>query len=201
MGNIKGLVSVRAKDFNSAETYLRRVVEVKIKEEEQTSFGAEIFNHIQAIYDYRLRGQLQKHISVGNMDNLLPRDGHSQNMKNLNKKILIQEKKRDLEKQIFDLRMRGNALMKNEYEDKMTKLQLKWAEIEQQADTGEIPSRNEIEKMVGLVKDSRKKMSLVEIMRDRSSQDAENKKAKQFVKRMRKGAEEREALKEALRQK
>lgn len=117
-------------------------------------------------------------------------------MKVLNKKILIQEKKRELEKQILDLRMRSNALLKSEYEEKMHKLQEKWAEIETQSENGEVPTRHEIEKMVGLVKDRKKTKSLAEMIRDRQGQEKEQAKAKEFIKRIRKDADERDRQKE-----
>lgn len=58
--------------------------------------------------------------------------------------------KRDLEKQIFQLRMKHNAMLKSEYEEKLKKLQEKWAEVEN-ASLEDIPDKDEIEKMVGLV--------------------------------------------------
>lgn len=58
--------------------------------------------------------------------------------------------KRDLEKQIFQLRMKHNAMLKSEYEEKMKKLQDKWHEVEN-ASVDEVPDKDEIEQMVGLV--------------------------------------------------
>ena len=61
-------------------------------------------------------------MNVGNLDDLPPEDGRSKDMKTINKKRLVQEKKKELERQIFDLRMRCNSLLKSEYESKMSKL-------------------------------------------------------------------------------
>ena len=58
--------------------------------------------------------------------------------------------KRDLEKQIFQLRMKHNAMLKSEYEENMKKLQDKWHEVEN-ASVDEVPDKDEIEHMVGLV--------------------------------------------------
>ena len=49
--------------------------------------------------------------------------------------------KRDLEKQIFQLRMKHNAMLKSEYEEKMKTLEDKWHEVEN-ASVDEVPDKD-----------------------------------------------------------
>jgi hypothetical protein len=58
--------------------------------------------------------------------------------------------KRDLEKQIFTLRMKHNAMLKSEFDEKMKTLEDKWHEVEN-ASIDNVPDKDEIEQMVGLV--------------------------------------------------
>lgn len=73
-----------------------------------------------------------------------PKD-FEQNIDELNQKHAILDKKRDLEKQIFALRMKHNAMLKSEFETKMKQLQDKWAEVENLTVEDEIPGREDIE--------------------------------------------------------
>ena len=65
--------------------------------------------------------------------------------------------------------MRSNALLKGEYEAKMARLHAKWSEVEHTSESGAVPTRHEIEQMVGLVKGRKKTKSLAELIRDQKN--------------------------------
>jgi len=83
----------------------------------------------------------------------------------------MHDKKRDLEKQIFNLRMKHNAMLKQEYSAKMKQLQDKWGEIESLTVHDRIPDREDIEQMVGLTGKQSAKKSLHEMLKNKSKED------------------------------
>lgn len=96
------------------------------------------------------------------------------------------------------MRLKDNAMLKSEYESKMKKLQDKWAEVE--ALTGDnIPRQEDIEQMVGLVDSKIVVKSVHEMLKERKKDgelSTEDHIARQFVKRMRNEAKERDKLKD-----
>lgn len=124
-----------------------------------------------------------------------PKD-FEQNIDELNQKHAILDKKRDLEKQIFALRMKHNAMLKSEFETKMKQLQDKWAEVENLTVEDEIPGREDIEQMVGLTGKQHVRKSLAEMMRPRSKAvtSAEEANAKRFIKSIKIQKQDRQKL-------
>ena len=75
------------------------------------------------VYDYRLRDNIKKHIHAGHIDDIFPEDEQpAANLRSLNQKNAIMNKKKELEKQIFNLRMKHNAMLNSEFNAKMKKL-------------------------------------------------------------------------------
>lgn len=103
--------------------------------------------------------------------------------------------KRDLEKQIFQLRMKHNAMLKSEYEEKMKKLQDKWQEVEN-ASVDDVPDKDEIEQMVGLVSKKMKVQTMHEMIKEKTKEDyaKEEQESKKFIQKMRHHKAERQAF-------
>ena len=93
-------------------------------ENDKNSFGSQIFQHIEKDYQTRLQEPFVRQMRLGNMWKTFPKEPADIDLEI--KKGRMVNMKRDLEKQIFGLRMKHNAMLKSEYNDKMKKLQDKW---------------------------------------------------------------------------
>ena len=110
-----------------AKNYLDFYVQDTVKQHSEESFGAEIFNFISNDYQSRLIHPFKRRI-LTNEDMILP--SKPSNMDELVQKIKVNNTKKELEKHIVNLRLKHNAMLKNEYEEKMMKLREKQIEME-----------------------------------------------------------------------
>lgn len=74
---------------------------------------------MQTFYKKNLLDNFKQRITEGMVDKFFAPEGFEQNLDELNQKHAIHDKKRDLEKQIFGLRMKHNAMLKSEFDSKM----------------------------------------------------------------------------------
>ena len=178
---------VHAKDFATPSTFLNAMLIKQIRGEGGglDSFGAEIFDKIKVEYDTKLHDPFKQKIEKGELDKVFPADGVTCDISEINRKLAIQDTKRNLEKQIFNLRMKHNAMLKGEYDTKLKMLQDKWAEIEQ--GVGNEPlAQEDIEQMVGLVNNKVKVKTLHEMIKEKTKEDyqIEEQHAKEFIREM-----------------
>lgn len=121
-------------------------------------------------YDSKLKDPISTRIKRGHFGKIFPETDTQQDIADINKKLAIQETKKDIEKQMFNLRMKHNAMLKSEYETKYKKLQDKWKEI-MEGDINEVPSQNDIVQMVGLVNNKVKVKTLHEMLKEQSKEE------------------------------
>lgn len=95
------------------------------------------------------------------------------------------------------MRMKHNAMLKSEFDEKMKKLQDKWVEVEN-ASGAEMPSQNDIERMVGLVNSKLNVKTMAEMIKEKSKSKLahEEKMAKNFIKRLKQEKDELDKEKE-----
>ena len=77
-------------------------------------------------------------------------------------------------------------MLKSEYEEKMKKLQDKWQEVEN-ASVDDVPDKDEIEQMVGLVSKKMKVQTMHEMIKEKTKEDyaKEEQESKKFIQKMR----------------
>ena len=91
--------AVHARDFKTAKSFLNSVLNKQTTEGgDDTSFGFEIFEKIQAEYDSKLKEPVTDTIKKGGFDKVFPASLSDQNISEINKRLLIQDTKKELEK-------------------------------------------------------------------------------------------------------
>lgn len=126
---------------------------------DNSSFGTSIFGDVKMDYytkllsDFRLdfvsSGKFIPTIKFNHANKIEP-DKNRPIVEEFIKKHQIEEKKRELIKQIEDLRL-NKGLLKQEYEEKLNNIQAKWGQIENTPLKDELPIKEDLEKIVGIV--------------------------------------------------
>ena len=90
---------VHARDFKTAKAFLNSILHKQTTEGgDDTSFGFEIFEKIQAEYDSKLKDPVSENIKKGDFDKVFPASETDQDISDINKKLGIQDTKKELEK-------------------------------------------------------------------------------------------------------
>lgn len=159
--HVDGILKViNPREFKSRKEYLNAVIQNQIKLNDNQSFGTSIFKDVKMEYYTKLLSEFRhdyvktaKFIPTvkftGNTTRIEP-DKNRPTVEEFIKKHQIEEKKRELIKQIEDLRL-NKGLLKHEYEEKLNSLKEKWKQIEQTPLKDELPVKEELEEIVGIV--------------------------------------------------
>ncbi len=102
---------VHAFQHKSVGSFLNAFVKTQICQNEEDSFGAEIFAQVTGEYQSRLREVFVSELKRGEH----PFAETQGNVDKITQKLGIQAKKREVEKQIQALRLKHNGMLKSEY--------------------------------------------------------------------------------------
>lgn len=115
--------AVNVRHFSNPKDYLTAVIKQKFEAEvepeklaklkpQSDTLPGDIFSQVQKMYNRDLMDNFKQRIDEGVVDDYFASDDFEQDVDEMNQKNAIHDKKRDLEKQIFNLRMKHNAMLK-----------------------------------------------------------------------------------------
>ena len=121
----------------------------------------------------------------------------SGDIREISQKLRLKNTKKELQTQIFGLRMKHNAMLKSEFDTKINALKEKWSQIEN-CSIEEMPDKEDIEQMVGLVNNKVKIKTLHEMIKEKTKEDyqIEESQAKEFIRQMKQSKLDRKKFQE-----